>query len=120
MVVDDDKVTNDLICEFLIMKGFAVDPAFNGLEASQKFNPARHDLVITDLAMPLMNGWELIALLHSRAPALPIILITAYWADCRPSEEPREGVSAILNKPVNLSQLASAVAKLLPTAAAAS
>ncbi len=118
--MDDDKVTNDLICEFLIMKGFVVDPAFNGLEASQKFNPTKHDLVITDLAMPLMNGWELIAVLHKRAPALPIILITAYWGDFKQRQEQREGVSAVLNKPVNLSQLASTVAQLMPSAIAAS
>src|SRR6185436_18211992 len=58
LVIDDEHQINNLICELLEDEGYQVDAAFNGVEAIQTFQPARHTLVITDVAMPLMNGWE--------------------------------------------------------------
>jgi CheY-like chemotaxis protein len=115
LVIDDDHAINDLICELLTMEGYQVESAFNGVEAIQAFQPAKHDLAITDVAMPLMNGWELIAALRVRSPALPIILISGYQTgEWNQSYLTKQGVSAVLNKPLNLGQLASLVARLLP------
>lgn len=115
LVIDDDVAINDLICELLTMEGYQVESAFNGVEAIQAFQPAKHDLAITDVAMPLMNGWELIAALRVRSPALPIILISGYQTgEWNQSYLTKQGVSAVLNKPLNLDQLTSIVAKLIP------
>jgi CheY-like chemotaxis protein len=115
LVIDDDQAINDLICELLEMEGYQVESAFNGVEAIQAFQPAKHDLAITDVAMPLMNGWELIAALRVRSPALPIILISGYQTgEWNQNYLTKQGVSAVLNKPLNLNQLTSLVAKLVP------
>lgn len=115
LVIDDDKAINDLICELLEMEGYQVESAFNGVEAIQAFQPAKHDLAITDIAMPLMNGWELIAALRVRSPALPIILISGYQTgEWNQSYLTKQGVSAVLNKPLNFDQLTSLVGKLIP------
>jgi CheY-like chemotaxis protein len=115
LVIDDDRHINDLLCEFLDMQGYAVDSAFNGVEAIQKFQPSKHDLAITDVAMPLMNGWELIAALRVRAPQLPIILISGYsTAEWNQDYLHKQGVSAVLRKPLDLDDLAGEVRKLLP------
>lgn len=115
LVIDDDQAINDLICELLEMEGYQVESAFNGVEAIQAFQPAKHDLAITDIAMPLMNGWELIAALRVRSPALPIILISGYQTgEWNQSYLTKQGVSAVLNKPLNLDQLTSLVGKLIP------
>jgi CheY-like chemotaxis protein len=115
LVIDDDLAINDLICELLEMDGYQVESAFNGVEAIQAFQPAKHDLVITDIAMPLMNGWELIAALRVRSPALPIILISGYQTgEWNQSYLAKQGVSAVLNKPLDLGGLTSLVSKLIP------
>lgn len=115
LVIDDDRQINDLICQVLTIEGYEIEPAFNGVEAIQAFRPAKHDLVITDIAMPLMNGWELIAALRVRSPVLPIILISGYGnAEWNQSYLKKQGVSAVLNKPLNLGQLIALVAGLIP------
>jgi CheY-like chemotaxis protein len=115
LVIDDDRMINDVICELLTMDGYQVEAAFNGVEAIQAFQPAKHALAITDVAMPLMNGWELIAALRVRSPALPIILISGYQTgEWNQSYLTSQGVSAVLTKPLNLGQLSTLVAKLVP------
>ena len=63
-------------------------------------------MVMTDVAMPLMNGWELIAALRVRAPELPVVLITGYsngnWNE---NFLRTQGVCAVLNKPLDLTHL---------------
>lgn len=115
LVIDDDRIINDVICELLTMEGYQVEAAFNGVEAIQAFQPAKHDLVITDVAMPLMNGWELIAALRVRSPTLPIILISGYQTgEWNQSYLTRQGISAVLNKPLDLDQLIALVGNLIP------
>jgi CheY-like chemotaxis protein len=115
LVIDDDRTINEVICESLTMDGYQVEAAFNGVEAIQAFQPAKHDLVISDVAMPLMNGWELIAALRVRSPTLPIILISGYQTgEWNQSYLTKQGVSAVLNKPLRLGQLSALVAKLIP------
>jgi CheY-like chemotaxis protein len=115
LVIDDDRQINDLLCELLTMEGYEVESAFNGVEAIQAFQPAKHALAITDVAMPLMNGWELIAALRVRSPALPIILISGYQTgEWNQSYLTKQGVSAVLTKPLYLDQLTGLVARLIP------
>ena len=108
LVVDDDRALNDVVCEFLDGEGHRVEAAFDGLEAVRKFRPAEHDVVLTDVAMPLMNGWELIAALRVRAPALRVILVTGYGSgNWNESYLRKQGVTAILGKPLDTAKLAS-------------
>jgi CheY-like chemotaxis protein len=113
LVVDDDRMVNDMLCQFLAMEGYQVEHAYNGQEALEAFHPAKHDLVITDVAMPLMNGPELVALLRVRAPALPIILISGYGIGEFDQGYPsKQGVSAVLGKPLDLGEVAELVNSL--------
>jgi CheY-like chemotaxis protein len=115
LVIDDNRELNDLVCDVLTLEGYEVESAFNGVEAVQIFRPSDHNLAITDVAMPLMNGWELIAALRVRSPNLPIIVISGYsTGEWNPSYLAKQGVSAVLNKPLNLKQLTDQVTKLLP------
>lgn len=107
LVVDDDRAVNDLLCELVALSGHRAEPAFDGLEAARLFDPSGHDLVIADVAMPRMNGWELASELRARAPRLPVVLVTGYgsggWDE---SVLRRRGVWALLSKPVDQAQLA--------------
>lgn len=113
LVVDDDRNINDILCEYLSLEGYKAEAAFDGLEAMRKFRPAEHDVVMTDVAMPLMNGWELIAALRVRAPELPVVLITGYGSGNWNEEYLRtQGVCAVISKPLDLSRLADVLKKI--------
>ncbi len=106
LVVDDDRQFNDVICEFLTLEGYVVEAAFDGLEALRLFRPSEHAVVITDVAMPLVNGWELIAALRQHAPELPVVLITGYGSgNWNETYLRKQGINALLSKPLDIDQL---------------
>ncbi|MGH9902382.1 MAG: response regulator, partial [Pyrinomonadaceae bacterium] len=116
LVIDDDQIVNELICEFLTVEGYRVESAFDGLQAMRMFRPAEHDVVMTDVAMPLMNGWELIAALRVRAPELPVVLITGYGSgNWNESYLQKQGVAAVLSKPLDLARMTGILEEIART-----
>lgn len=92
--------------ELFKLRGHHVDQASNGPEAIEKVRGGVHyDLVLCDLGLERMNGWEVAKAVHEIAPALPVYLLTG-WAQEIPEEDPRRGlVSGVLAKPLNISGL---------------
>ena len=108
LVVDDDRQVNDALCDLLTFEGYRVEAAFDGLEAQRLFRPAAHDVVVSDVAMPRVNGWELCDWLRERAPRVPVILITGYGPGHQDeSDLRRRGVAALLHKPLYAARLLS-------------
>jgi len=106
LLIDDDRILNETLAEFLTLKGYRVESAYDGIEAVRSFRPAEHDMVMTDVAMPGMNGWELAAALRVRAPQLPIVLITGYGSgNWNEGYLKKQGIAAVLGKPLDLDQL---------------
>ena len=72
------------------------------------FQPSGHNLVITDVMMPDMNGWEVVGALRVRAPEVPFVVVTGYSSKSTWDEKflRKQGVVAVLNKPVDLDELA--------------
>ena len=74
----EDNPLNVLVAQTMLENnGAKVDVAVNGLEALQKLDPGRHQLVLMDLHMPVMDGYEATVLLRERGETLPIIALTA-------------------------------------------
>jgi len=106
LVVEDDRPINMLLSSLLKREGYRVDSAFDGLEAMRMFKPAEHDIVLTDLGLPLMNGWELTAALHEQVPDLPVVIITGFGnGDWNEAFLRKQGVVAVLSKPFDKEQL---------------
>lgn len=78
LVVDDDRMLCRLTCDILTVEGYVAVPAFNGVEALEVFARGDFDAVVTDLRMPVMNGLELARRIHTEAPDMPVIMVTAY------------------------------------------
>ncbi len=113
MVVEDDLALQRMMCAFLGLNGFQTVPAANGEEALDAIERVMPDLVIADVMMPVMDGWELTEQLRDAYPLLPIMLVTA-----RDSlEDKRTGFTAgaddYLTKPVDLDELLLHVQALL-------
>ena len=111
LVVDDDPDILDALSEILEVEGYEVQRARNGREALQRLERGLPDLVLLDVMMPVMDGWEFARSL-SPAARPPIIVLSA---DRNVSSRARElGAVEWLAKPFELSQLLAAVRRAVP------
>ena len=77
LVVDDDPDMRDFLQLVLTSMGFEVTSAANGQEALDVMKDHAPDLILLDMKMPVMNGWEFCRALEGRGPCPPIVVITA-------------------------------------------
>ncbi len=105
LVAEDNPINQALIQEQLHALGCRATLAANGEQALQHWQPQLFDLVLADLNMPVMNGYELARQLRQRDPQLPIIGITANALDEERNRCLAAGMSAWVVKPMNLQHL---------------
>ena len=91
--------------------GYDVTTAAHGQEALELFLREPHDLVLTDLMMPGMSGWELAAHLRAADPRLPVVILTGFGANLE--EEARHRGIVLMHKPVRLESLAATLGQAL-------
>jgi CheY-like chemotaxis protein len=87
-----------------------VTEAKDGRQALDLVSRQPFDLVVLDYAMPGMQGWEVALKIKCIAPALPILMVTAYLEKLSGLDKP---VNAVLGKPFAMEELRSAIAKLV-------
>ena len=110
LLADDDAGVRNSIQLLLAFDKHKVTGAQNGKEALELFRREHFDLVITDYAMPEMQGDELAANIRRAVPGQPIIMITAYAESVKRPDNP---VDIILSKPFSFQDLRRAIAKVL-------
>jgi len=111
LLVDDDPAVRKMLGMLLTGEGYEVLLAIDGGESIQVAREAEVDLVLLDLNMPGMDGWETYERLAAENPMLPIIVITA-----RPNQSftaMAAGIGALLEKPLDLSKLFLTIRDLL-------
>jgi len=111
LVIDDEAPVRELVADVLTSKGHAVSVAVGGREGLARFAAGHYDVVLTDLGMPDMTGWEVARAVKASHPATPVILITG-WGDV---VEPPQGtvVDAVVTKPFDVTRLTAAVDQAL-------
>lgn len=92
-------------------EGYTVITAKDGLEAWKEINSNNVDLVITDLRMPVLDGYELIKRIASSYPTLPVIVLTGHGTIETAVETMRDGAVDFFTKPVDLEKLLLVVRK---------
>jgi CheY-like chemotaxis protein len=113
LVVDDEPVARDVVTKYLHADGHEVIVATAGVEALEHFKLGVFDLVITDHAMPQMNGGQLARLIKAERPGQPVLMLTGYSDPALPRDTPPAMVDLMLPKPISQQDLRSAIAKLL-------
>lgn len=79
LIVDDDETIRELLAQFFELEGYETQTASNGKLAFEKAVAARPDLVITDIRMPVWDGFEMAKNLWTLEPPLvPVIFISGY------------------------------------------
>ena len=110
LIVEDQRIICDLLREQLQGEGHLVQTALCGGEGLKKFLSEPFDLVITDQAMPVMNGEALAAAVKEHAPETPIIMLTGFGDLLRArGTAPSADIDLILHKPVTLHDLRRAI-----------
>ena len=77
LVVEDDQALNKLICRVLNKNGYETSVAFDGEQALEMLDQTYIDLIVTDLMMPRMDGYDLTKALRDSGYQLPILVVTA-------------------------------------------
>ena len=115
LLVDDDHNVIDTIKQMLEPLGYRVTGSHGSMEALNTFrnSPQAFDIVLTDLAMPIMTGLFLASELIKLRPSVPIIILTGFVADISIKEAKSMGINTVLVKPFSQLQLASAIRKTL-------
>ena len=77
LLVDDDANLSTVLADYLRSKEYIVEIASNGKEAWDLIMIKHYDLIISDITMPKMNGFELLKLVRNQYPLLPIVMLSA-------------------------------------------
>lgn len=115
LVIDDDLPLRGMLAAALRQAGFQVLLAGDGAEGHRALMIHKPDVIILDLAMPNVNGWDFLQKLKETGflGALPIIVLSAHLR-VEPQAILQMGVAAILPKPFNLPELIDLIEHLVP------
>lgn len=115
LVVDDSLTVRKITTRLLTREGFRVDSAKDGVDALEKMRDLVPDIVLLDVEMPRMDGFELARVMRSdeRLKTVPIIMITSRTADKHRNHAFEIGVDVYLGKPYQEQQLLDHIAEQL-------
>jgi len=115
MIVDDSATVRKFVAASLTMQGFNVVAACDGMDALEKLPSGTFDLVITDLNMPNMDGFELIRSLRENPQYrdLPVIILSSLGDQDSMATGRSLGVQSYLMKPFSLEKIQYEVSKYI-------
>ena len=113
LVVEDDDLMRDVLHRFLQMKGYQVSLRQDGKSALATFRDGGFDLVLSDVAMPGMDGMQLLKAVKEHNPRIPVILISGHGDVDMVVQALKAGAENFLAKPLSMERLARVVDQAL-------
>jgi signal transduction histidine kinase/CheY-like chemotaxis protein len=115
LLVEDNPVNQLVVTDLLSEVGAEVELAVNGQEAINLFNPEKHAVILMDMQMPVMDGYEAIRRLRNGGFDVPIIALTAHVSEVEMEKCKSAGANEYLSKPYKPSELYQKISQLLNT-----
>jgi excisionase family DNA binding protein len=117
LIVDDDERLREYVRVNLEMEGYSVREAGNAEEGLRVLEESTPDLVLLDVMMPEVDGWEMLRRVQERhgVGAIPVIMFSGKIDDQAASEAASRGAQGFIGKPFNPQQLIDQTKQLLPT-----
>lgn len=113
LIVEDEIKTGEYLSKGLTEAGFVVDHADNGLTGYHLAMTAEYDLVILDIMLPDVNGWDIIRMLRTAGKGMPVLLLTALGTIEHRVKGLELGADDYLVKPFAFAELLARVRTLL-------
>jgi CheY-like chemotaxis protein len=113
LFVESEAMVRDATVRVLARWGHKVAQASGGAEALLLFAPDTFDVVISDLGMPDMNGWDLLGQIKQRDPRVPTIMITGWGHQLGADETRARGVDFVIEKPFDQDDLREVLAEAM-------
>lgn len=120
LLVDDYPDAREMYAEYLDFSGFAVIEAANGMEALQRAADTQPDIILMDLSLPVMDGWEATRRLKAdkRTEHIPVVALTGHALAGISEGAKRAGCDAFVTKPCLPEDLVKEIRKVLDQHAA--
>ncbi|MEI6777852.1 MAG: response regulator [Chloroflexales bacterium] len=115
LLVEDDKPIREMLESYFMRSGFDVITAEDGVQALLLGRSTQPDVIVMDMGLPKLNGWQATQRLRARAETaqIPIIALTAYVMDEDRKRALNIGCDAFEPKPINLVSLLDTIHRLL-------
>ncbi|GAB4369411.1 MAG: response regulator [Calditrichia bacterium] len=115
LIVDDEETLTFSLYQTFINAPVECEviTASTGEEAIRRVEESPFDVVITDIAMPGLNGLDLLSLIKARNPQTRVIVITAYGSDEREDQAYQRGAERYIEKPFDLHEIRELVIKMI-------
>ena len=114
LIVDDEDNVRSALARWFSLRGFDVEQAFDGVNALEKFEVGRFDVITMDLEMPRMDGLEALKQIRELDQAIPILVVTGFPRDAEIAL--KRGAAKVLHKPLHLNELESEVRQAMADA----
>ncbi len=113
LVIDDEEVVRSVLSRTLANVNHQVTLAADGEKGVQLFREGKYDMVLTDLGMPGMSGWEVCRMIKKISPQTPVGMITGWGAEMSQSKMAEYGLDFLVSKPFDLNRLLNVVAETM-------
>jgi len=113
LVVDDDELIRDLLKESLELERHTVETAASGEEALEMLKQSLPHLIISDVKMPGMSGYDLLKKIKTDHANVPVIMITGYTGNLTPEQIIAKGADGFFKKPFRNVEISFTVNKIL-------
>ncbi|CCQ91245.1 conserved hypothetical protein [Nitrospina gracilis 3/211] len=113
LVVDDDPDSCQILNDFFQSLNYRVQTAEDGQEGLQKFFDLKPCLVVLDVRMPIMDGYQMLKRIRELDSATPVIIVSAQSYLDGADECMKQGATDVLHKPIELDQLEKKVTRYL-------
>lgn len=113
ILVAEDNPSNYKLVEVLLRRDYDLVHAVNGAEAVELFKAQGADLVLMDINMPVMDGYEALRLIRELSGDVPVIALTAYAFETDRRRMFEAGFNECLAKPLRVDELRNRVAQML-------
>ena len=114
LIVEDNEMNRDMLSRRLLKKGFEIIIAVDGAEGVEKTIHEKPDLVLMDMSLPVMDGWEATKNLkaNNETAKIPIIALTAHAMAQDKEKALAAGCDEYDTKPIDLNRLLSKISSL--------
>jgi len=114
LLVEDNELNRDMLTRRLIRRGFSIECATDGESAVRLARDQRPDLILMDIGLPVIDGWEAIRQLKSfpETQEIPIITLTAHAFSEDQQRSEASGCAGFVTKPIDLQRLLDTIAQI--------